>query len=275
VRARRETALSHTVLVLAVVVALYPAMAILALAVSTPAARPTPMGLPRSFTLANFAEAWTGGRFDSALLSSGFVGVCVVAATLLLTVPAGYALARLRVPFAGVVLGVLLLGVVLPYEGIVIPLYRQMLDWDLVNTWWALILPQIGLSTSLGVFWMHTFFSGLPGALGEAAAIDGASRAQTLLRVYLPSAAPAVATLALLVFLYTWNDFLLALVMIPDAPGVQTAPLALSFFAGNRQAADIGVTAAAAVIVALPLVVLYLFLQRRFISGLLAGAVKE
>ncbi|MFC4564944.1 carbohydrate ABC transporter permease [Nocardiopsis mangrovi] len=274
-RSRREAAISRLILVLATVVALYPALAVLSLALSTPAARPTSLGMPRSLTLANFAQAWDAGRFDSALLSSAFVATTVVVVAVALSVLSGYALARLRVPFAGLILGVLLIGLVLPYEGVIIPLYLQMLDWGLVNTPWALILPQIGLSVSLGTFWMHTFFSGLPRALPEAAAIDGATRFQTLTRVLLPTAAPAVSTLALLVFLYTWNDFLLALVLVPDNPDVQTAPLALSFFAGNTRAADTGVTAAAAVLVALPLMVLYVFLQRRFISGLLSGAVKE
>ncbi|MFC3999390.1 carbohydrate ABC transporter permease [Nocardiopsis sediminis] len=274
-RSRREAAISRLLLVLATVIALYPALAVLFLALSTPDARPTSLGMPRSLTFANFVTAWDFARFDSALVSSAFVATTVVVVAVALSVLSGYALARLNVPFSGLILGVLLIGLVLPYEGVVIPLYLQMLDWGLVNTPWALILPQIGLSVSLGTFWMHTFFSGLPRALPEAAAIDGATRFQTLTRVLLPTAAPAVSTLALLVFLYTWNDFLLALVLVPDNPDVQTAPLALSFFAGNTRAADTGVTAAAAVLVALPLMVLYVFLQRRFISGLLSGAVKE
>lgn len=274
-RSRRESVISHLILIIGAVVALYPALSILMLSLSKPSARPTPLGVPRSFTLDNFTRAWVGGGFDSALMSSAFIAVSVVVVAVALSVLAGYALAWLRIPFAGAILGVLLIGLVLPYEGVIVPLHGMMLDLGLINTSWALILPQIALSMSLGVFWMNTFFRGLPRSLPEAAAIDGASRLQTLTKVLLPAAMPAVAALALLVFLYTWNDFLLALVLVPDNPDIQTAPLSLSFFAGNRKAADLGVTAAAAVLVALPLVVMYLFLQRSFINGLLNGAVKE
>lgn len=274
-RSRRESVISHLILVIGAVIAIYPALYILVLALSKPSGRPSALGLPRSFTLDNFANAWSGGGFESALMSSAFVAVSVVLVTVTLSVLAGYAMAWLRVPFGGLFFGVLLIGLVLPYEGIIVPLHGMIDEFGLINTPWALILPQIGLSVSLGIFWMSTYFRGLPRSLPEAASIDGATRLQTLTRVLLPAALPAVMALALIVFLYTWNDFLLALVLVPDNPDVQTAPLSLSFFAGNRKMADPGSTAAAAVLVALPLVAMYLVLQRSFINGLLNGALKE
>ncbi|TDQ51551.1 carbohydrate ABC transporter permease [Actinorugispora endophytica] len=274
-RSRGESVISHLILVLGAAIALYPALSILVLAVSERGGRPSPLGMPRSFTLDNFARAWEGGGFDTALLSSAVVAVSVVVVTVTLSVLTGYALAWLRVPMAGPILGVLLIGLVLPYEGVIVPLHSLVKDLGMINTTAALILPQIGLSVSLGVFWMTTYFRGVPRSLPEAASIDGASRFQTLTKVMLPAALPGVSALALIVFLYAWNDFLLALVLVPDNADVRTAPLALSFFAGNVKGADIGVTAAAAVLVALPLVVVYVVLQRSFISGLLGGAVKE
>ncbi|GLU45718.1 carbohydrate ABC transporter permease [Nocardiopsis ansamitocini] len=274
-RSRRESVISHLILVIGTIIALYPALSILILALSKRGARPSALGVPRSFTLDNFARAWSGGGFDSALLSSATVAFSVVVVTVTLSVLTGYALAWLRVPMGATILGVLLIGLVLPYEGVIVPLHSLIKDMGLINTTAALILPQIGLSVSLGVFWMHTYFRGIPKSLPEAASIDGASRFQTLTKVLLPAALPGVSALALIVFLYAWNDFLLALVLVPDNVDVRTAPLSLSFFAGNVKGADIGVTAAAAVIVALPLVIVYFFLQRNFINGLLGGAVKE
>jgi len=113
-----------------------------------------------------------------------------------------------------------------------------------------------------------------PTELLEAARIDGASRFQTLRLVMLPVAVPAIATLTTILFLFTWNEFLLALILVPDNSSVQTAPLSLSFFAGNERSSDPSVTAAAAVLVALPIVIAYVVLQRRLITGIVDGAVK-
>ena len=147
-------------------------------------------------------------------------------------------------------------------------------SFGLTNTYWALILPQIGLSVPFGTFWMRAFFRSTPRSLIEAARVDGASTFTILIRVLLPQAKPALLTLSALIFMYTWNEFLLALVMIQD-PDKQTAPLGLSFFATATRAGDPTAVAAAAVIVALPVIVVYVILQRHFIRGITAGAVKE
>jgi raffinose/stachyose/melibiose transport system permease protein len=151
-------------------------------------------------------------------------------------------------------------------------LYYDFRDAGLTDTYWALILPQAGTSIAFGTFWMRAFFRSVPPSLVEAARIDGASSWFTLWRVLLPLAKPAVLTMVVLLFMWTWNEFLLALVMVTDE-GLRTAPLGLSFFVGRNQA-DLTLLAAGAVIVATPVVVLYVFLQRHFIRGMVSGAVK-
>ena len=272
---RREKIIGHAILVLGALIAIYPFLSILSLAMSRPGERPNGMAVPTSLYFDNFVEAWTRGLFGSALASSAIVAVSVVLGTITLAVPAAFALAGSRSKIMALLAGVLLVGLVMPYEATVIPLYQLFRDWGLLNTYWALILPQIGLSLSFAVLWLRTAFVQAPPSLGEAAALDGASRGRTLWSVILPITLPALFTLATLLFLFTWNEFLLALVLVPDDRSVQTAPLALSFFAGNRRNSDPAVTAAAAVLVALPVLVAYLFLQRRLISGMFAGAVKE
>ncbi|WP_375000879.1 carbohydrate ABC transporter permease [Aeromicrobium sp. CTD01-1L150] len=272
---RRESIIGHGVLIVAAVIALYPFLSILALAMSRPGARPTGAGLPTSLYFGNFAEAWERGLFSSALMSSLIVAVSVVVGTLAVAVPAAYALVRGRSMILSVLTGVLLLGLVMPYEATVIPLYQMFQSWGLLNTYWALILPQIGLSISFAVLWLRVAFDQTPPSLAEAAALDGASRLRTLVSVILPVTIPALVTLGTLLFLFTWNEFLLALVLVPDEQSVQTAPLALSFFSGNRRLSDPGTTAAAAVLVALPVLVVYIMFQRRLISGMFSGAVKE
>jgi raffinose/stachyose/melibiose transport system permease protein len=121
---------------------------------------------------------------------------------------------------------------------------------------------------------MRAFFRSTPIALVEASRLDGASSLATLWRVLLPQAKPALTTLVVLVFMWTWNEFLLALVMI-QSDSLRTAPLGLAIFAGTNRYTDPTLTAAAAVLVALPVVVVYVFLQRSFIRGMFAGSVKE
>ena len=122
---------------------------------------------------------------------------------------------------------------------------------------------------------MRAFFRSTPGALVEASRLDGASSFVTLWRVLLPQAWPAITTMIVLVFMWTWNEFLLALIMI-QSDELRTAPLGLALFAGaNRGNQDVTLTAAAAVLVALPVMIVYVFLQRSFIRGMFAGAVKE
>jgi raffinose/stachyose/melibiose transport system permease protein len=122
---------------------------------------------------------------------------------------------------------------------------------------------------------MRAFFLSTPRALVEAARIDGASSFGILARVLLPQARPAILTMCALVFTYTWNEFLLALVLVAGDPSKQTAPLGLSFFAGAVRGNDPTKVAAAAVLVATPIMIAFVLLQRHFIRGMLAGAVKE
>jgi raffinose/stachyose/melibiose transport system permease protein len=186
----------------------------------------------------------------------------------------GYAFGAMRFRGSDALFYLLLLGLIFPYEATVIPLYYVFRSVGLTDSLWALILPQIGLSIPFGTFWMRAFFRSTPASLVEASRLDGANSFSTLWRVLLPQAKPALTTMVVLVFMWTWNEFLLALVMI-QSDNLRTAPLGLALFAGANKTTDPTLTAAAAVLVALPVVIVYVFLQRSFIRGMFAGAVKE
>jgi len=220
----------------------------------------------------NFVDAWRDGNFGPYLRSSVIVMVVVVAVASVLSILAGYAFGLMRFRGSQVLFYVVLLGLMIPTEAIVVPLYYDYRDLGLTDTSWALILPQIGTSVAFGTFWMRAYFRTVPRSLVEAARIDGASSWFTLWRVVLPLARPAILTMTVLLSMWTWNEFLLALVMVTDE-GLRTAPLGLSFFQGRNQT-DLTLLAAGAVIVATPIVLLYVFLQRHFIRGMLSGAVK-
>jgi len=220
----------------------------------------------------NFKAAWEQGHFGSYLKSSVIVAVVVVAVAGVFSIMSGYAFGLMRFRGQNALFYVFLLGLMVPTEAIIVPLYYDFRDLGLTNTYWGLILPQIATSVAFGTFWMRAFFRGVPQSLVEAARIDGASSWFTLWRVLLPLARPAVLTMTVLLFMWTWNEFLLALVMVSDE-GLRTAPLGLSFFQGRNES-DLTLLAAGSVLVALPVVILYVFLQRHFIRGMLTGAVK-
>jgi raffinose/stachyose/melibiose transport system permease protein len=272
---RREQLLSYFVLCAFAVVALYPVVSIVLLALHKQSDVPTGFSIPHYLDFSTFKTAWVEGNFDRGLVNSFIVAATVTVVTAVLSTLAGYAFGTMRFRGSDTLFYVLLVGLIFPYEATVIPLYYVFRDLGLTDTYWALILPQIGLSVPFGTFWMRAFFRSTPGSLVEASRLDGASSFVTLWRVLLPHAWPAITTMLVLVFMWTWNEFLLALVMI-QSDDLRTAPLGLALFAGaNRGTLYTTLVAAAAVLVALPVMVVYVFLQRSFIRGMFAGAVKE
>jgi len=225
--------------------------------------------VPSHLTTENFAHAWSDGRFGRHLFVSAIVTSSIVVIATIGSVLAGYALGTLRTPFRGLFAAAFVLGIVVPYEALIIPLYYSLRSVNLTDTFWALILPQSALSLAFGVYWMRGFFRSVPQSYIEAARVEGASSWGLLWEILLPLAKPAIATLILLSFMWNWNEFLLPVVMISnDANG--TAPLALANFSG-RFTVNVAELTAAAVIVALPIVLLYFALQRRFIAGVVGG----
>ncbi|HET7027921.1 MAG TPA: carbohydrate ABC transporter permease [Candidatus Limnocylindrales bacterium] len=230
------------------------------------------VNLPDTLSFDTFAAAWERGSFQTLMSSSLIVSTSVVALTTLAAIPAGYAFGVIRFPLSNVLFYVLIAGIIIPFEAVIIPLYYTFRDLGLTNTYAALILPQAGLQVCFGTFWMRAFFRSAPAELIEAARIDGATTWQILWRVLVPIARPAILTLVVLVFAWSWNDFLLALVMISDEAH-RTAPLGLSVFK-SRYGLDVPSLSAAAILVALPIVALYVVAQRQFIRGVLSGSVK-
>jgi raffinose/stachyose/melibiose transport system permease protein len=266
---------TYVVLAAFAVAALYPLISILFLAFHRKTDLVTGFSLPTTFSPRTFIDAWNQGDFAKGMYGSVLVAVSVTVVSAVLSLFTGYAFGTMRFRGSGILFNVIVLGLIFPYEATVIPLYYDFQAHNLTGTYWALILPQIGQSVTLGTFWMRAFFLTTPRTLLEAGRMDGASSLRILRSILLPQARPALLTLCLLVFMYTWNEFLLALVMLQGNPDVSTAPLGLSYFASTTRAGDPTKVAAAAVLVATPVVLVYIFLQRQFIRGVLAGAIKE
>ena len=227
--------------------------------------------LPEVWRWTNFVEAWTQARFAQYFKSSVVVVTAVVSVATGLSIMSGYAFGRMAFPFSRPLLLILLLGFMVPQEAYIIPLYHHLRAMSLLDTYWALILPQIGMSMAFGSFWMAGAFAEVPRDLIDAARVDGCNSWTALWRVLVPVVQPAILTRVVLLFVWTWNDFLLALVLV-SSEELRTLPLGLAFFQG-RYASNIALISAGATIVALPTIVIYVIFQRQFIRGITGGSV--
>lgn len=227
--------------------------------------------LPNAWNLNNYYNAWKQGNFSRYFLNSVIVTLPVVFVGSLLSILAGYSLGRMRFPLDRFLFVVFLLGLMVPQETYIIPLYNLQKKLNLINTYGGMILPQIGMSVCFGVFWMRSFFAKFPSDLLDAAQIDGCNTWQILWKILIPNAAAPISTMLVLFFVWTWNDFLIALVMI-STDALRPLPLGLALFQG-RWAANQPLVAAGATLVILPSLLIYIAFQRQFIRGITAGSL--
>jgi raffinose/stachyose/melibiose transport system permease protein len=229
-------------------------------------------GLPLPPTLDNLREAWTVGRFSIYFKNSVVISIADVIGMVIISSLAGYAFARLRFPGQKLLLYTLLIGLTIPVAAIIIPLYLTMRDVRLLNTYGSVIVADIALAAPIFVFIMRAFFKDLPSELDDAARVDGANEFQIFWQIMLPLAKPGLMTVALLEFLWSWNDLLLPLVFLVSDE-LRTLPVGMLFFQG-RFTTDYGLMSAGVLIISLPVTVLFLVFQRDFVKGLASGALK-
>ncbi|SDT57324.1 carbohydrate ABC transporter permease [Jiangella sp. DSM 45060] len=261
----------HAVLVAFAVVFLTPFAGIV-LAAFQDGAGAGGFALPEHWTLDNFAEAWEQGHFADLIRSSLIIAVLVVPATIVLSTLAGFGLAVLRPAGHRRITGAFVAGLTLPTELVVIALYYNLDGVGLTNNYLGIALAEIALFLPFGVFWMHTHFSTVPRELVEAGRIDGAGDLRVLKDLLLPISIPATTTLAVLFFVWAWNQFLIVLVLM-QSPGRRTATAGLGYFVGEFST-DVPLLSAASLIVIAPVVVVYLIFQRSFVNGITQGAIK-
>lgn len=220
----------------------------------------------------NFVNVWREAEFGRHLLVSLRLCTLVVVITLIITTLAAYAIAILNVPGSKWIFTIILAGLMIPLESILVPLYFTLRAMPFGGGATTLLIAHVGLNVSFGVFWMRATFLAIPKSLIESASIDGASPFKTFRMIVLPLTKPALITLGLLTFLWTWNDYFLAVILITD-PDQLPVTLAIGEFA-TKYSNKYNLMSAAAVLVALPVVTLYIFFQRKFIQGVLTGALK-
>ncbi|WP_407659725.1 carbohydrate ABC transporter permease [Limnoraphis robusta] len=226
---------------------------------------------PGKFTLAFYREAWQRGNFLLAFANSTLVALAVTGFQMITSALAGYALARLRFRGRQAVLLIVLTTLIIPFQLLVIPIFMVLKWGDLINTYWALILPTA--VNGFGIFLLRQYFLTIPVELEEAAALDGANRWQILWQVILPCAKPALVTLFLFTFIGEWNDLFKPLVFT-TRPELKTVQLALAEFQ-EQFTSSWSLMMAAVVISTVPVVVLFLLGQRQFIRGIAATGIKN
>lgn len=227
--------------------------------------------LPSTHFLENFRNLQADTDFLRALFISIGVAVIYTVLSVMLTSMAGWALARYRFAGRSVVVAIILGTITLPYAVVVIPQFIMVArEFKLANTWIALIVPP--LFNSLGVLFMRQSFSMMPNELFDAARVEGVKEWQIFLRIALPLARPTMAALSIILFLASWNNYLWPL-LVNSQPGMMTAPVALGTLIGLTKVSWGGIMAGAMLLTA-PILVIFVLLQRHFIAGISAGAVK-
>jgi multiple sugar transport system permease protein len=235
-----------------------------------------PTYVPHGVSLDSYQRLWTYQEgLPTYLFNSFGTALMAIAFTLLLTVPAGYALARFPVPGKEFLFVILLLALIVPYQALLTPMFLMFAEVGLTNSLTGLAIVHTAIQLPFSLYILRNSFGAVPAELEEAAVMDGASSAQILVRVFIPSAMPAIVTVALFAFITSWNEFLGALVMM-SASEKFTLPviLAVSRTETSLGGTDWGMLQAGITISVIPCVLVYLLLQKYYVAGLMSGAVK-
>ena len=230
-----------------------------------------PRLLPDHATLANFTKWFEQLNFSTYFTNSIIVAVITVLGNIIFCSMVGYALAKMQFRGKNIVFGAVMVTLMVPSVATFVPLFVIIANLGLSNTYAALILPF--LTQPVGVFLMRQFMTRIPDAVIEAARIDGAGELRIFFQIVLPQCAPAIATLSILTFLSSWNNFLWPLVAA-QSDSMYTLPVALSLYSTGQNATNYSVLLAGAVLIITPILLLFIFLQRYFIEGVAMTGIK-
>jgi len=269
---RLESAVLHGVLIAGGVVTLFPLFWMLSASfMSTGEAATFPPHLvPHAATLDQYRQLFLRLNLGRAFFSSAFIATIVTISSVLFGSMAGYAFAKLRFGGRDRLFGLLLTAVVIPPQVAMLPLFLLMKKLHLVNSYWGAIVPS--MATMFGIFLIRQFMLSVPQDLLEAARLDGAGELRIYWSVVMPLARPILATLATFMFMSTWNDFMWPLIILSDQAHY-TLPVALANLSGEH-VQDTELMMAGAVVTVLPVLAVFIALQRYYIAGLMAGSVK-
>ncbi|MEW6409626.1 MAG: carbohydrate ABC transporter permease [Nitrospirota bacterium] len=231
-----------------------------------------PPVFPESLTIRHYISIFEGHPFLRIILNSAIVASFTTISSLIIGSLCAFGLAKLKVRYKALILGFVLSVSMFPPIATVSPLYIIIRALGLRDTWWSLIITYTTFSLPLSIWILTNFFREIPDEIYLAARVDGCSPFQVFYRIMFPLSAPGIFTTAILVFIFSWNEFLFALTFT-STPASRTIPVGIALFPGLHEI-PWGDIAAASVVVTIPLIILVFAFQRRIIEGLTAGAVK-
>ncbi|AVR01167.1 ABC transporter permease [Oceanobacillus iheyensis] len=231
-----------------------------------------PYAFPTSFNFGNFTRAWEVANLGQAMINSTVVTISATALTVFLGALTAYVLSRFSFKLKGFLVVFFLLGMLIPVHSTLVPLFTMMNKVGLLDSYWALILPYTAFELPIAIFLTVAYMSAIPKELEEAAVIDGSGYWGVFFKIMLPLSVPALATVTILAFLRSWNEFVFALVFINDS-ALKTLPLSLAVFSDGFST-DYGLTMAAMTIAVIPTIIMYILFQEQIMKGMVAGAVK-
>jgi raffinose/stachyose/melibiose transport system permease protein len=260
------------ILIVLMAVTVLPFLSLLTTALHPSGSVPGGLEWPADPQWGNFVKAFNQASMGTLMVSSLTIVLGVVPIALVISTMAGFAIGHLRIPGGGLLLVLFIFGLTLPFETIITPLYYIARSLGILNTRLAIILPLIGLYMPFAVFWMRAHFVNMPKELSEAAKVDGAGTWDLFWRIHVPLARPPIVSLGILMSVWTWNQFLIALVLVDD-PKQRTVAGALGAFQG-QWATDIPLLCAGSILILLPTLIVFVVFQRQVITALLQGSVK-
>jgi raffinose/stachyose/melibiose transport system permease protein len=270
--ARSELYAGRALLLALMAITILPFLSVFTTAIHPSGTLPSGLDWPADPQWGNFVEAFNVSNMTALLASSVFIVVAVVPISLVISTMAGFAIGLLRIPGSRYLLLLFVFGLTLPFEGIITPLYFLARAMGILNTRLAIVLPLIGLFMPFAVFWMRAHFVNMPSEVSEAAKVDGAGTWDLFWRIHVPLARAPMVSLGILMSIWAWNQFLLALVLVED-PTQRTMAGALGAFQGHY-ATDIPLLCAGTILILLPTLLLFILFQRHIIAALLQGSVK-
>ncbi|HUZ17453.1 MAG TPA: carbohydrate ABC transporter permease [Spirochaetia bacterium] len=233
---------------------------------------PSGLAWPAHPHWANFIQAFKVANMSALLASSSFIVIAVVPVSLLISTMAGFAIGLLRIPGSRALLFLFVFGLTLPFDGIIVPIYYLERSIGLYNTRFAIVVPLIGLYMPFAVYWMRAHFINISPEISEAARLDGTTTWGLFWRIHVPLARAPISSLGILMSVWTWNQFLLALVLVQN-PTKRTMAGALGAFQGEY-ATNVPLLCAGTVLILVPTLVIFILFQRQIITALLQGSVK-
>ena len=230
------------------------------------------LGIPRVPNIKNYKAVWVDRGFYRYFLNSVLITIPSVLIVLVFSTLAGYAFAKMKFKGRNFLFFVFLIGLMIPIPSLMIPLYKNLNTLHLLDTRLGVILPEAAFAMPFGIFLMRTFFRGIDDEILEAARIDGANELRLMFRIMAPLAAPGLKALALIEFMWAWQSYLFPLIIIRK-DSIKTLTLSMDLFIG-RYTTSYTLIATAAVIVFIPITIVFLFTQKTFIEGLTMGSIK-